>query len=200
MKTLARTVTSKLRPRRLLVIVLCAGILVGAFFVLTSGDDETPTAAVSTAIAPRSGEDGDAPATRTEATTGATRTKSKPKQARAPKQPAASPTVRFASDRAVRNYALAQAIGSIKRPARVSMQVGAAPKQPVSINWNVVCLFASGAKTTSNTLTLTPPAIVPLTLPAGKAETCTISGQAQLTLAGVGRVKVFLLAQRRPAS
>ncbi|MDX6689917.1 MAG: hypothetical protein QOG15_1374 [Solirubrobacteraceae bacterium] len=179
--------------RRVVQIGLGAALVVGAILVLVlTGGDDNPSRSASATTATSGSPD-------TPATTPAGKGKGKGKTtpARPPKPRAPNPTIKFASDRSHKNYALAQATGSIKHPAKVSMQVGAAPKQPVTINWNVVCLFADGAKTTSNTLTQTPPLVLQLTLPPGQAKTCTVSAQAQLTLAGVGRVKVFLLGQRR---
>jgi hypothetical protein len=199
-KKLTKTV-KKLSRRRWLMIVVGAALVAGSVVLLIGGgDDETSSSPTkSTATAPPGAKDGRGTVygatSPVEATPGATTTTPSPKRKPAP--PAKpKPPVTFASDRAHKNYALAQATGSIKRPTGVSMRVGAAPKQPVTINWNVVCLFAGGAKTTSDTLTRTPPITVQLTLPPGQAETCTISAQAQLTLAGVGRVKVFLVGQR----
>jgi outer membrane biosynthesis protein TonB len=206
-KKLTRKVTKTL-PGRVALVVLGACLIAGSVVLLVTDDGKDDTkrvATVSTATTPKPPTDANAttvPTTTTDTTTATTPAKPKPKPK--PKKPKPKPKpvtllppVVFASDRAQKNYALAQATGSIKRPTTVTMQVGAAPKQPVSINWNVVCLFASGAKTTSDSVTMTPPLELKLTLPPGQASTCTISAQAQLTLAGVGRVKVFLRGVRR---
>jgi hypothetical protein len=176
-------------------VVVGAVLVAGSLVLLLSGGDDEKTASTTvptTKRAPTGTSSTDTTPTTTATTPGKPKPKPKPKP-----PPKPQPIVTFASDRAQKNYALAQATGSIKHPAKVSMQVGAAPKQPVTINWNVVCLFSSGAKTTSDTVTQTPPLVLQLKLPPGEASTCTISAQAQLTLAGVGRVKVFLRGQRR---
>jgi hypothetical protein len=164
-----------------------AAIIVGGYFLFFAGDDSSDNASVNAPAPPakKGREHGKL---------------KKPKDVTKikPDQPTAKEFT-IDSDRDEKDYALAQAIGSIKTPARISVRLGAAPKQPVTVNWNIVCLLPTeGAKTSSDTFVATPPVLKDLKLPVPDAVTCTATANAQLTRAGRGRIKVFLLGQRRP--
>jgi hypothetical protein len=186
------TIKKKLRPIVLVPIVLVVAIVLGIYFLFIAGDDDKDKTA--TVGAPQ--------------TTGTTRTtdtskgklKQPPKTKLEPDQPIGKPFT-IDSDRDERSFAIAQAIGSIKTPATVSARVGAAPKQRIKINTSITCLLATeGARTEVRTFFVTPPVTAPLKLPIDNAVSCTVSANAQLTKSGKGRVKIFLIGQRRGAA
>ncbi|MCA1683220.1 MAG: hypothetical protein LC685_04450 [Actinobacteria bacterium] len=175
-------------PLVLIPIGLLVVVLVGGYFLFFAGDDSSDKTA-NTAPA-RSGS-GD----------GSGHEQGKLKQPKAPKAKPEQPTgkeITIDSDRDEKDYAIAQAIGAIKTPARIGLRVGAAPKQPVTVNSSIVCLLATeGSKSNADTFSVTPPISRDLKLPVPDAVSCTASVTAQLTRAGKGRIKVFLTGMRR---
>lgn len=187
LKKFFRKLRKKLRPLVLIPIVLLVLILVGGYFLLFSGDDDNNKTAKNGSNAPP-----------TVSVPGDSETIPTPTTPKVKPAPAAGKEFTIDSDRDEKTYALAQATGSITEPQTIRLRVGAAPKQPVSVNWNIVCLLPTeGAKTTDDTFTDTPPFERELKLPVDNAVTCTASANAQLTQAGKGRIKVFLLGVRR---
>lgn len=178
-------------PLLLIPIVFVAIILVGGYFLFFAGDDDNSNdhAGPSTPGSP-------AKTTPTDETG----TLAKPPPLRIKPDPTVGKEFTIDSDRDEKSYALAQATGSIKTPQIIKLRIGAAPKQPVTVNWNIVCLLPTeGAKSSDDTFTATPPFERVLTLPVTDAVTCTASANAQLTRSGKGRIKVFLLGTRRAA-
>lgn len=191
MKKLFRKIKKKkLRPLMLIPVVLVALLLVGGYFLFFSGDDDsestantTPSSSSTTA----NGSDGDE-----------TTTLTKPPEPKVEPEKPTGQEFTIDSDRDEKSYALAQATGSIKTPARIALRLGAAPKQPVTVNWDIVCLLASeGTKSSRDTFRVTPPHSRDLKLPVDNAVSCTATANAQLTQAGKGRIKVFLVGTRR---
>jgi len=94
--------------------------------------------------------------------------------------------------------AVAQARGRIKNPSGVSVRVSAAPKQEVTVDYQLSCYKAVG-KTSQTRIAnkryrVTPPNTRPLSLPMSGADECTVSVGAQLTTGGSnGRVKVAVV-------
>ncbi len=189
MKKFFRKIKKKFSPLMLIAVVLLVLVLGGGYLLLSSGDDD---------------DDGD----KTASTTGTpaattpgddnTGTLTQPPPPKIKPDPAVGKEFTIDSDRDEKDYALAQATGSIKTPQSIRLRIGAAPKQPVTVNWNIVCLLPTeGAKSSDDTFTVTPPHERELKLPVTNAVTCTASANAQLTRAGRGRIKVFLLGTRR---
>lgn len=93
--------------------------------------------------------------------------------------------------------ALAQARGRIKKPNGISVTVSAAPKQPVTVDYQLTCYRLNGrtgdTKVANKRYTTTPPATRDLPLPLPGADECTVSVSAQLT-EGSGRIKVTVKA------
>lgn len=167
-------------------IVVLALILTGGYFLFLAGDDDDKSNASRTTSAPPP-------------TAGPSKTNKKKKRKAKP-GPVAGKEFTLDSDRDERDYATVQATGAIRTPARILVRFGAAPKQPVKANSSITCLLATeGARTNLDTFTLTPPATRELKLPVPPkdAVTCTATANAQLTLAGKGRIKVFLTGIRR---
>jgi hypothetical protein len=101
--------------------------------------------------------------------------------------------------RSVGRLAIAQARGRIKNPSGVSVRVSAAPKQTVTVDWNLSCYKAVGKVSTTRVghgrYRTRPPATKSLPLPLSGADECTATVGAQLTKnLGEGRVKVAVLA------
>jgi hypothetical protein len=185
-KKLFRTIKKKLSPLMLIPVVLLALILVGGYFLFFNDDDGDNTSNASSTVAPP-------PPTTTPTTPG------KPKQDPAAKPPpAAGKSFLIDSDREEKNYAIAQAIGSITDPQSLTLRVGAAPKQPVTIEASLTCTLPDErAKSNLDVFTVTPPAEPQLKIPVKDPVKCEVSASARLTRAGKGRVKVFLMGVRR---
>lgn len=190
MKKFFRKIKKKLSPLVLIpVVLLLALVLVGGYFLFFAGDDDSETAASTT------------PGASSKSDTGSddeTTTLKKPKGPKVPPDPPAGKEVTIDSDRDEKDYAIAQASGAVKSPARIAVRIGAAPKQPVAVNVSVTCTQPSeAAKTNLATFSVTPPHTRDLKLPVSDAVACTATANAQLTQAGEGRIKVFLIATRR---
>ena len=190
MKKRFRKLKKKLRPLLLIPIVLLALMLVGGYFLFFAGDDdsdETASPGQSPASATGNGSDDE--------TTTLTQPKAPQLEA---DQPAAGKEFTIDSDRDEKEYAIAQASGSISAPASIALRIGAAPKQPVVVNVSITCTQPSeAAKANADTFSVTPPNTRQLKLPVSDPVSCIATGNAQLTRAGRGRIKVFLVGTRR---
>ena len=94
--------------------------------------------------------------------------------------------------------AVAQARGRIKNPTGVSVRVSAAPKQEVTVDYQLSCYKAVGKTSQTRVRTgryrVTPPNTNSLSLPISGADECTVSVGAQLTRGGSNRrVKVAVV-------
>jgi len=189
-KKFFKKLRKKFRPLLLIPVVLVALILVGGYFLFIAGDGDDGSKATANSSSSSSKTDAanDGPATPLDKPT-------------APKLPAEKPTGReftIDSDRDEKDYAIVNAVGQIKTPAKISVRIGAAPKQPVVVNASITCqLRDEGAKSSLATFQVTPPVTRELKLPVPDAVSCTPSVGVQLTQAGRGRIKVFLLGTRR---
>jgi len=99
--------------------------------------------------------------------------------------------------RRVGRLALAQARGRIKNPSGVNVTVSAAPKQMVTVDYQLSCYKAVHKQTTtkvsSGRYRTRPPSSRGLPLPLSGADVCTATVGAQLTR-GTGRIKVAVSA------
>jgi hypothetical protein len=193
LKKFFRKAKSKFSLLLLIPIVLLVLLLTGGYFLFFAGDDDDgDRTANSSQSSSQSGDNG---------SDDETTTLEKPK---APKVEPDQPSGReftIDSDRDEKDYALAQAIGAIKTPAKIGLRLGAAPKQPVTVNASITCqLTNEGTKSSLDTFTVTPPHTRDLKLPVDDAVSCTASVGAQLTQAGRGRIKIFLIGTRRADS
>jgi len=153
-------------------VVLVVALVVGGVFALSGGDDVPDSAdkgssTSTTGKSPAKTDDGDedsdaAPALRT-----------------------------FASDRAEGLKASAQADALVRRPKEIWLRVSAAPKQPVTVSYNLTC--GAGADALDN-FVVTPPNIRKIGPPKKNAKVCPVSAAAQLS--GKGRLKIALLRDR----
>jgi hypothetical protein len=100
--------------------------------------------------------------------------------------------------RSIGEFALAQGRGLIKNPSQISVRVSAAPKQTVTVDWQLSCYKAGHNDTTTKVgharYRTRPPDIRSLPLPLSGADECTATVGAQLTRAGAGRVKVAVIS------
>ena len=91
--------------------------------------------------------------------------------------------------------AVAQARGTIIEPTRVSVRVSAAPKQIVSVNWQLGCFRNRRARVGRGEYRTRAPDTRTIELPMQGAESCIATVGAQLTkLEGEGRIKVAVIA------
>ena len=188
MKKFFRKFRKKLKPLLLISVVLVALVLVGGYFLIFTGDDDSETAASTTQGA--SSKAG--PGSDDEITT------QKNPTPKVDPGPPAGKEFTIDSDRDEKDYAIATAIGAVKTPARIAVRIGAAPKQPVTVDANIVCTLRNeGQKSNMATFQVTPPVTRELKLPASDPVSCTASVGVRLTQAGEGRIKVFLVATRR---
>jgi len=93
--------------------------------------------------------------------------------------------------------AIAQARGRIKNPSGVNVRVSAAPKQMVTVDYQLSCYKAvhkqHTTKVSSGRYRTRPPSSRGLSLPLPGADECTATVGAQLTK-GSGRIKVAVSA------
>jgi len=95
--------------------------------------------------------------------------------------------------------AIAQARGRIKNPSAISVRTSAAPKQEVTVDYQLACTKAVGkqffTRIGKDRYRVTPPNVRRLPLPLAGADECTATVGAQLTTGGSnGRVKVSVIA------
>jgi len=192
-KKLFRKIKKKLpSPLLLIPIVLLALLLLGGGYLLFfSGDDDDDSSSAA--------ERPVGPVATTPQTTPTTPKKSTAKDPAVKPPPPAGKQFVIDSDREEKDYALAQAIGTVRDPdnTALTMRIGAAPKQPVTVEINYTCTLPDErAKSVLNSSTVTPPVALQLKVPIDGAAKCEVSAQARLTRAGKGRVKVFLTGIR----
>ena len=177
MKKFAGKIT-EIKPLYLIVAgVLVAVLVIAGVFVFAGGDDESdlpdPTLGVG------EGDASQLPGSKREP----------PKQA---------PRVRTGvvdEARRVGRLAVAQARGTIVDPSRVRIRVSAAPKQTVTVNYQLGCFRDRQARIGRGSYRTRPPDTRGVPLPMQGAETCIVTASAQLTkIIGEGRVKVAVIS------
>lgn len=91
--------------------------------------------------------------------------------------------------------AVAQARGTIVEPSRVRLRVSAAPKQTVTVNYQLGCFKNRRAKVGRGSYRTKPPDTREVPLPMSDAASCIVTAGAQLTrTVGEGRVKIAVIA------
>ena len=97
--------------------------------------------------------------------------------------------------RSVGTFAVAQARGRLKNPSSVSVRVSAAPKQKVTVNYQLACYRENGGtKIGKGSYTPRPPDVRNIPLPLSGARECTVTVGAQLTSHRPGRIKVSIIS------
>lgn len=167
----------KIKPLYVIPVVVVLLLVVGGVLIFGGGEDD----GTDDPNAPRGVGEGDA-----------TRL---PGGRRAPKQ---APRVRTGvvdTARRVGRLAVAQARGTIVEPSRVRIRVSAAPKQTVTVNYQLGCYRNRRAKVGRGSYRTRPPATREVPIPMPGAEHCIVTAGAQLTkIKGEGRVKVSVIA------
>jgi hypothetical protein len=91
--------------------------------------------------------------------------------------------------------AVAQARGTINEPARVLIRVSAAPKQTVTVNYQLGCFRDRRARIGRGSYRTKPPDTRAIPIPMSAPKTCIATASAQLTRnLGRGRVKVSVIS------
>ena len=97
--------------------------------------------------------------------------------------------------RSVGTFAVAQGRGRLKNPSSVAVRVSAAPKQKVTVNYQLACYRENGGtKIGKGSYTPRPPDVRNLPLPISGARECTVTVGAQLTSHRPGRIKVAIIS------
>jgi hypothetical protein len=96
--------------------------------------------------------------------------------------------------RSVGTFAVAQGRGTIKNPSTISVRVSAAPKQEVTVDYQLACYKESGTKIGKDRYRVHPPDIRTLPLPMSGAKECIVTVGAQLTSHRPGRIKVAIIS------
>jgi hypothetical protein len=166
------------------VVVIVALIGGGAILLLTGDDGKDDTAKTTTEEQKEKKKD--------KGTAAAKKRKVKP-------APVVSGAGTLDVARSEGRLAIAQARGRIKNPSGVSVRVSAAPKQTVTVDWNLSCYKAVGKVSTTRVdhgrYRTRPPATKALPVPLPGADECTATVGVQLTKnLGEGRVKVAVIA------
>jgi hypothetical protein len=177
-KKFARKMKKSIKPLYLVPVVLIAGLIVVAIVIFGGGDEGDKKTANPT-LGFAEGDPSQLP--------GAKRRRFKP-----------APRVRSGRlDEARRTgrLAVAQARGTIVSPTRVRIRVSAAPKQTVTVNWQLGCFKDRRAVVGRDTYRTRPPDIRAIKLPTQGAKSCIATASAQLTKPdGVGRITVAVVA------
>ena len=178
MKKFARKVKKSITPLYLVPVVLVAGLIVLGIVIFGGGDDDK----TKTVDATRGFAEGDA-----SQLPGAKRRSFKP----APRVR----TGRLDEARRTGRLAVAQARGTIVSPTRVSIRVSAAPKQTVTVNWQLGCFKNRRAIVGRDSYRTRPPDVRTIKLPTQGAKSCIATASAQLTKPdGIGRITVAVVA------
>ena len=165
------------------ILLLCVGVLVA--LAVLGGDDEEAGPGASTTPEEKKKSEKDALAE-------IKKRKVKP----APVRRSAG-TLDVA--RSTGRLAIAQGRGRIKNPTGVSVRVSAAPKQTVTVDYQLSCYKATGKTSVTKVgqarYRTVPPNIRSIPLPLSGADECVVTVGAQLTrTVGDGRVKVAVIA------
>jgi hypothetical protein len=162
----------------ILVLVLIAG---GAALLLLTGDDDKGSTAKTTTEQQKK-------AKKDPGIEAAKKRKVKP-------APVVNQSGTLDVARSEGRLAVAQARGRIKNPAGVSVRVSAAPKQMVTVAYQISCYKPAGTRVSTGRYRVRPPNTRSLPLPLSGAKECTATVSAQLTRGGRnGRVKVAVVA------
>lgn len=178
MKKFAGKIT-EIKPLYLIVAAVLVAVLIvaGVFLIVGGGDDESdlpdPTLGVG------EGDPSALPGS-----------KRKP-----PKQAPRVRTGTLDEARRVGRLAVAQARGTIVEPSRIRIRVSAAPKQTVTVNYQLGCFRNRRARIGKGSYRTRPPDTRGVPLPMQGAETCIVTASAQLTkILGEGRIKVAVIS------
>lgn len=178
MKRFAGKIT-EIQPLYLIAAaVLIAVLIVAGVFLIIGGDDDGPDLPDPT-LGVGEGDPSALPGSR----------RKPPKQA---------PRVRTGTldeARRVGRLAVAQARGTIVDPSVIRIRVSAAPKQTVTVNYQLGCFRDRVARIGRGSYRTRPPDSRGVPLPMRGAESCIVTASAQLTkVVGEGRIKVAVIS------
>lgn len=172
-----KELAGKIKPLYLIPVAVLAVLIVAAIFIFGGGGED----GTSEQDAARGVGEGDA--------TQLPGTRRRPKQA---------PVVRTGvmdEARRVGRLAVAQARGRIVEPRRVRIRVSAAPKQTVTVNYQLGCYRNRRARIGKGSYRTRPPDTREVSIPMPGASSCIVTAGAQLTkIKGEGRIKVAVIA------
>ena len=178
MKKFAGKIT-EVKPLYLIVAaVLVAVLIVAGVFVIVGGGDDEPDLPDPT-LGVGEGDVSSLPGA-----------KRKP-----PKQAPRVRTGQLDVARREGRLAVAQARGTIVSPSVIRIRVSAAPKQTVTVNYQLGCFRNRVARVGRGSYRTRPPDSRGVPLPMRNAESCIVTASAQLTkVLGEGRIKVAVLS------
>lgn len=196
MKKVVKSFKKQLKPARehpiialgctLFVLLLIGGLT--TLVIIGAGDDSGGDKSASN---PTKTDDGDSGA-------GNQSTKPRKRLDEAPPAPVVKSAGTLDVARRVGRFAIAQARGKIENPQGVGVRVSAAPKQPVTVDYQISCYELSNrkgvTKVAQKRYRTIPPDERDLPLPLTGADECLVTVGVQLTK-GSGRVKVAVLAR-----
>ena len=118
----------------------------------------------------------------------------KPKKRRKPPRPAPIGTTGVI-DQARREgeFVVAQARATVRTPNRIHLRMSAAPKQTVTVDWQLSCFKNRQVRVGRGKYRAKSPDERGIPLPTQGAETCIATAGAQLTRHGAGRVKIAIV-------
>jgi len=171
-----KELAGKIKPLYVIPVAVLVVLIVALIFIFGGGEDGT-----SERDAARGVGEGDA--------TQLPGSRRKPKRA---------PVVRSGvmdEARRVGRLAVAQARGTIIEPSRVRIRVSAAPKQTVTVNYQLGCYRNRRARVGKGSYRTRPPDTRAVRIPMSAPEHCIVTAGAQLTkIKGEGRIKVAVIA------
>jgi hypothetical protein len=141
------------------------------------------------------GGDDDDKATVTEAPT-STKQKSDlklPKKTKRSKQAPIGTTGVIDEARREGDFVVAQARATVRTPSGVRLRISAAPKQRVTVDWQLSCFKNRQVKIGKGKYKAKAPDERSIQLPMSGAESCIATAGAQLTRHGKGRVKIAVV-------
>ncbi len=91
------------------------------------------------------------------------------------------------------DFVVAQARATVRSPGRIRLRLSAAPKQKVSVDWQLSCFKNRQVKVGKGKYRVRSPDERGIPLPFQGAENCIATAGAQLTRGGHGRVKIAIV-------
>lgn len=168
-----------MKPLYLVPAAVIAVLIVAAIFIFGGGGDDEGKKKADVPLGIAEGDPSQLPGQRH----------------RAPKQAPVVRTGQLDEARRVGRLAVAQARGTIVAPTRVRIQVSAAPKQYVTVNWQLGCFKNRRAVVGRDSYKTRPPDTREIRLPTQGAKSCIATASAQLTKnSGSGRIRVAVIA------
>jgi hypothetical protein len=174
-----KTINKKLSPTIVIAIVLVVGLIVGGYFVFSGGGviGGKETGAPKPVLTPEHLK----------------ANKLKGRRIKPPPRRRSAGVVNEA--RKAGRLVLAQARGTIVKPHRIRLRVSAAPRQRVTVDWQLGCFLNRRAKVGRGSYRTRTPNVRAIPVSIQGAESCIATATAGLTkVDGTGRVKVSVIS------